>query len=107
MNTAELPKLRELPKVKILPAEKRWRALDATGANGSWHSFTHYDVVIGPTGRVWIAQDDWLPEPGGYDPVAEEWHYVAALISRFAPDDIGEPWYDRAAGVWIWVIAHK
>lgn len=110
MNTAELPKLRTQPTDEGLPskersfaAEPRWRALEAAGAWGHIYTFLAYDVVIGAR-MAWIAQDDWLPEPGDYDFVADEWPKVVSLISQYVPDDLGEPWYDRVNGVWVWSI---
>lgn len=102
MNTAELPKLRaSAPRVR--EARQRWQALEAAEAKGDWFGFSHYDVMVGPE-WAWIAQDDWLPEPGGYDPVADEWREVLSLTSRYGLDDLGEPFYDSVTGVWVWVV---
>lgn len=87
----------------------RLQALRAIGANGDSYHFTAYDAIWDGVNRVlYIAQDDWLPEPfsGEADPIEDEWKDVLAVADRLGTSDASwpEPAYDHETGIWVWVV---
>lgn len=82
---------------------RRKLALDGVGAVGELHTLNCYDVAVGAD-RVFIAQDDWLPEPGACDPVAAEWSQVLDLIGSFTPEQFPEPSFDHVTNTFLWTI---
>lgn len=80
------------------------------GAGTTWFHFRCFDAVHDSVNRVlYVAQDDWLPEPfsGEPDPIQDEWKEVLAVAERYglpATAVIDEPAFDRETGVWVWVV---
>ena len=89
----------------------RLDALRAVGADGDWYHFNAYDAISDGVNRVlYVAQDDWLPEPfsGETDPVQDEWKDVFAVAEKLGVPDkaiaVAEPAFDQVTGIWVWVI---
>lgn len=84
------------------------QAIAPDGAGTTWFHFRCYDAVHDSVNRVlYIAQDDWLPQPGETDPIQDEWQEVLAVAGRLGlPDSavIDEPLFDRVTGIWVWVV---
>ncbi len=75
------------------------------GAGTTWFHFRCYDAVHDIVNRVvYIAQDDWLPEPGEPDPIQDEWPKVVSLVESLGYRIGHEPYHDEVEDIWLWVI---
>lgn len=96
--------------------DRRSRRMDALRARVAQHGEYHISpncaryvwphfTLVATMGGLWIAQDDFPPPVGGVDPLPEEWREVLRFARDLGYGDPGEPMYDEATGVYLWVLS--
>jgi hypothetical protein len=82
------------------------KAIDPRAAN--WRQLRSYTVARNGHGKIlYIAGDNWLPDPGETDPIQDEWKEVLAVAERYGMPDttvIDEPVFDHETSVWVWIV---